>query len=93
MGMHRKCYEIELPSKISPSNFSSNKLIRKIKWRIHQSHNTRFTWKTLNPEKKHGRCHKTTREKYSLCGKLLQPLSEIIFSHPNPKYIILRNTP
>ncbi|GAY47913.1 hypothetical protein CUMW_107980 [Citrus unshiu] len=85
--------EIELPPKITPSNLSSNKLIEKIKWRIYQSHNTRFTWKTPNPEKNHGRCHKTTREKYSLCGKLLQPLSEIIFSHPSPKYIILRNTP
>ena len=73
--------------------FIKQQINKKIKWRIHQSHNTRFTWKTPNPEKNHGRCHKTTREKYSLCGKLLQPLSEIIFSHPSPKYIILRNTP
>ena len=72
--------------------FIKQQINKKIKWRIHQSNNTRFTWKTPNPEKNHGRCHKTTREKYSLCGKLLQPLSEIIFSHPSPKYIILKNT-
>ena len=87
-ALYIRCQEIELPPKITPSNLSSNKLIEKIKWRIHQSYNTRFTWKTLNLEKNHGRCHKTTREKYSLCGKLLQPLLEIIFSHPSPKYMI-----
>ena len=65
--------------------YQATNLIRKIKWRVHQSHNTRFTWKTPNLEKNHGRCHKTTREKYSLCKKLLQPLSEIKFLSPKPQ--------
>ena len=64
--------------------FIKQQINKKIKWRIHQSHNTRFMWKTPNPQKNHGCCRETTREKYSLCGKLLQPLSEIIFS-PKPQ--------
>ena len=56
--------------------FIKQQINKKIKWRIFQSHNTRFMWKTPNPEKNHSRCREATREKYSLCGKLLQSLSK-----------------
>ena len=49
---------------------------------------------TPNLEKNYSRYQETTREKIFNMWKIITTtLSEIIFSHPNPKYIILRNIP
>ena len=64
-------------SKITPINFSSNKLIRKIKWKIISipQHNI-YVENSKSGEKTTAVVKKTTREKYSLCEKLLQPYSQ-----------------
>ena len=67
--------------------FVKQQINRKIKWRIHQSHNTRFTWKTPNPEKNHCRCQKDNQRKiFTMWKIIITTLSEIIFSHPSLKY-------
>lgn len=65
------------PPKTSASNkFKHNN--RKIKWIIHQSHNTRFTCKTLEYNVTGAKDEKVKNFTYE---KLLQPYSQIILSH------------